>query len=57
MGVNNDIFWSEMGSKFGKTGGTSPPRLPLSQFHQQKQITRDAAVTTTIRESKTKIAL
>ena len=81
MGVNNDIFWSEMGSKFGETGGTSPPRiprntppvdnvanfenvfrlwsarLPLSQFHQQKQITRDAAVTTTIRESKTKIAL
>ena len=32
-------------------------RLPLSQFHQQKQITRDAAVITTIRESKTKIAL
>ena len=28
MGVNNDIFWSEMGSKFGERGGTPPPRIP-----------------------------
>ena len=32
-------------------------RFPLSQFHLQKQITRDAAVIMTIRESKTKTAL
>ena len=27
-GVENDIFWSEIGSGFGETGGTPPPRIP-----------------------------
>ena len=29
-GVENVIFWSEIGSGFGETGGTSPPRIPWS---------------------------
>ena len=29
-GVENDIFWSEIGSGFGEPGGTSPPRIPRS---------------------------
>ena len=29
-GVNNDIFWSEIGSEFGKPGGTPLPRIPRS---------------------------
>ena len=29
-GVENDIFWSEIGSGFGKPGGTPPPRIPRS---------------------------
>ena len=28
MGVDNDIFWSEIGSEFGEMGGTPPPRIP-----------------------------
>ena len=26
----NDIFWSEIGSGFGKPGGSPPPRIPKS---------------------------
>ena len=29
-GVNNDIFWSEIGSEFGDRGGKPPPRIPWS---------------------------
>ena len=29
-GKKNDTFWSEIGSAFGKTGGTPPPRIPMS---------------------------
>ena len=29
-GVKNDIFWSEIGSRFGEPGGTPPPRVPRS---------------------------
>ena len=28
MGVENDIFWSEIGSGFGEPGGTPAPRIP-----------------------------
>ena len=28
--VENDIFWSEIGSGFGEAGGTPPPRIPRS---------------------------
>ena len=27
-GVNNEIFWSEIGSEFGDPGGTLPTRIP-----------------------------
>ena len=27
-GCGNDIFWSEIGSGFGESGGTPPPRIP-----------------------------
>ena len=27
MDVENDIFWSEIGSGFGEPGGTPPPRI------------------------------
>ena len=30
MGVENDIFWSEIGSGFGEPGGTTPPIIPRS---------------------------
>jgi len=30
MGVENYIFWSEIGSGFEGTGGTHPPRIPRS---------------------------
>ena len=30
MGVENDIFWSEIGSGFGEPGSTLPPRIPRS---------------------------
>jgi len=30
MGVENDIFWSEIGSGFGEPGGTPAPRIPRS---------------------------
>ena len=29
-GVENDIFWSEIGSGFGEPGGTPPSRIPRS---------------------------
>ena len=29
-GVENDIFWSEIGSGFGDPGGTPPSRIPRS---------------------------
>ena len=29
-GVENDIFWSEIRSRFEEPGGTSPPRIPRS---------------------------
>ena len=29
-GVKNDIFWSEMGSEFGESGGNPPTRIPVS---------------------------
>ena len=28
MGVENDIFWSEIGSGFGEPGGTPAPKIP-----------------------------
>ena len=28
--MENDIFWSEIGSGFGEPGGTLPPRIPGS---------------------------
>ena len=28
MGVENGIFWSELGSGFGEPGGTPPPIIP-----------------------------
>ena len=30
--MENDIFWSEIGSGFGEPGGTLPPRIPGSNF-------------------------
>ena len=30
MGVENYIFWSEIWSGFEETGGTPPPRIPMS---------------------------
>ena len=30
MGVENDIFRSEVGSGFGEPGSTPPPRIPRS---------------------------
>ena len=30
MGVENYIFWSEIGSAFGEPGDTPPPRIPRS---------------------------
>ena len=27
IGVENDIFWSEIGSGFGEPGGTPQPRI------------------------------
>ena len=32
MGVENYIFWSEIGSGFEESGGTPPPRIPRSTF-------------------------
>ena len=32
-GVENDIFWSEIGSGFGEPGGTPLPRIPRSTPH------------------------
>jgi len=29
-GVGNGIFWSEIGSGFGDTGGTPPPKISTS---------------------------
>ena len=29
-GVENDIFWSEIGSGFGDAGGTPPAKIPRS---------------------------
>ena len=29
-GVENDTFWSEIGSGFGELGGTPPPRITRS---------------------------
>ena len=29
-GVENDIFWSEIRSRFEEPGSTSPPRIPRS---------------------------
>ena len=28
-GVENDIFWSEIGSGFGDVGGTPPPKIDI----------------------------
>jgi len=28
--VENDVFWSEIGSGFEELGGTPPPRIPSS---------------------------
>ena len=30
MGMGNGIFWSEIGSRFGDSGGTPPPKIPRS---------------------------
>ena len=30
MGVENGIFWSEIGSGFGDAGGTPPPKISRS---------------------------
>ena len=32
-GVENGIFWSEIGSGFGDAGGTPPPKIPRSTPH------------------------
>jgi len=29
-GMGNGTFWSEIGSGFGDTGGTPPPKIPRS---------------------------
>ena len=31
--MENDIFWSEIGSGFGEPGGTPLPRIPRSNPH------------------------
>ena len=31
MGVENNYFWSLIGSRFGEPGGTSLPRIPKSK--------------------------
>ena len=36
IGVENDIFWSEIGSGFGEPGGTSPPGVPLGSHGWEK---------------------
>ena len=36
MDVKNDIFSSEIGSGFGKLGGTPPPRIPRSTSPREK---------------------
>ena len=38
MGVENDIFWSEIGSGFGEPGGTSPPRITRTTPQEAKQL-------------------
>ena len=30
MGVENEFFWSGLGSEFGEPGGTAQPRIPRS---------------------------
>ena len=30
MGLENDMFWSEIGSGFGEPGGITQPRIPRS---------------------------
>ena len=30
MGMENVMFWSNIGSGFGEPGGTAPPRIPRS---------------------------
>ena len=32
-GVENNIFWSKIGSVFGKLGGTPPPKIPMNTPH------------------------
>ena len=32
MGVENYIFWSEIGSGFGEQGGTPPPLSPVQRL-------------------------
>ena len=37
-GVENYIFWSEIGSGFEEPGGTPPPRIPRSTPGIQRKI-------------------
>jgi len=37
MGVENDLFWSEIGSGFGGPGSTPPPRIRNSQEYPLPQ--------------------
>ena len=38
-GVKNGIFWFEIGSGFGKPGGTHTPRIPSSNSNLEKVTT------------------
>ena len=37
-GVENDTFWSEIGSGFGELGGTPPPRISQITPWDAKQL-------------------
>ena len=36
--MENDTFWSEIGSEFGELGGTPPPRITRSTPWEAKQL-------------------
>ena len=40
-GVENDIFWAEIGSGFEEPGGTPPPRIPSPPGFSQIILSRD----------------
>ena len=39
-GVENDIFWSKIGSGFGESGSTSPPPHPPQKNNSQEYYSR-----------------